>query len=298
MKVSKSGYYYWKNTPKSPRSRQNDKIILQIIQAFKTSRKTYGSPRIYHQLKAQGIKVSLNKVARLMSKNGIHAQFSIRHKKAKIPRKTANFANNILNREFTATTPNSKWVSDTTFIWSKQGWLYLATVIDLYSRKVVGWSMSANNDAQMVIKALMMALNNKPKQQQVLLHSDQGSTYGAYKYLKLFKANSITQSMSRKGECYDNAVAESFFNTLKTELVNQRTYQTRAEAKSSIFEYIEVFYNKIRRHSTINYQSPCDFEQLFYQQNSLTYNKLLRLKLGLGTSSKLGLCPKPQKKDY
>jgi len=127
-----------------------------------------------------------------MSKNGIHAHFSIRHKKAKIPRNTANFANNILNREFTATTPNSKWVSDTTFIWRKQGWLYLASVIDLYSRKVVAWSMSANNDAQMLIKALMMALNNKPKQQQVLLHSDQGSTYGAYKYLKLFKANSIT----------------------------------------------------------------------------------------------------------
>jgi len=283
MEVSKSGYYYWKTTPQSPRSRRNDKIILQIIQAFKNSRKNYGSPRIYHQLKAQGVKVSLNKVARLMSKNGIHAHYSIRHKKAKIPRNTANFTDNILNRGFSATTPNSKWVSDTTSIWTKQGWLHLATIIDLYSRRVVGWSMSANNDTKMVIDALVMAINNKPRKQQVLLHSDQGSTYRAYEYLKLFKENNIIQSMSRKGECHDNAVAESFFNTLKTELINKQTNQTRAEIKSSVFEYIEVFYNRIRLHSTINYQSPCDFEKLFYQR--------------LGTSSKLWLCPKPQK-DY
>jgi transposase InsO family protein len=219
IRVSKSGYYYWKTTPQSPRSRQNDKIILQIIQAFKHSRKTYGSPRIYQQLKAQSIKVSLNKVARLMNKIGIHSHFSIRHKKAKIPRNTANFASNILDREFTAPTPNSKWVSDTTFIYTKQGWLYLATIIDLYSRKVVGWSMGSANDTALVSEALQMAIKNKPKQQKVLLHSDQESTYRAYEYLKLFKANSITQSMSGKGECHDNAVAESFFNTLKTELI-------------------------------------------------------------------------------
>lgn len=127
MKVSKSGYYYWKVTPQSPRSRQNDKILFKIIQSFKQSRKTYGSPRVYHDLKAQGVKVSLNKVARLMSKNNIHAHFSIRHKKSKIPRNNVNFAHNLLNREFAATTPNTKWVSDTTFIWTKQGWLYLGS---------------------------------------------------------------------------------------------------------------------------------------------------------------------------
>ncbi len=270
MQVSKIGYYYWKHTPQSPRSRQNDKIVLQIIQAFKNSRQTYGSPRIYHELKAQGVKVSLNKVARLMNKNNIYAHFSIRHKKAKIPRNNINFANNILNREFIATTPNSKWVSDTTFVWTQQGWLYLATVIDLYSRKVAGWSMGKNNDTALVIDALSMAIKNKPRQQQVLLHSDQGSTYRAYEYLALFKANNITQSMSRKGECYDNAVAESFFNTLKTELVNQQTYQTRAQATSAIFEYIEVFYNKIRRHSTVGYYSPSDYEQAFYKENHPT----------------------------
>lgn len=267
MQVSKSGYYYWKTTPQSPRSRQNDKIILQIIHAFKHSRKTYGSPRIDHQLKAQNVKVSLNKVARLMRKNGIHAHFSNHHKKAKTPRSNVNFASNILNREFSATTPNSKWVSDTTFVHTKQGWLYLATVIDLYSRKVVGWSMSKANDTTLVREALQMAINNKPKQQVVLLHSDQGSTYRAYDYLELFKANNITQSMSRKGECYDNAVAERFFNTLKTEFISQQTYATRAQARSAIFEYIEVFYNKIRRHSTIDYCSPSDYEKKFYQDN-------------------------------
>ena len=268
MQVSKSGYYYWKNTPQSPRSRQNDKILLEIIQAFKTSRKTYGSPRIYQELKANGIKVSLNKIARLMRRNGIYAHFSIKHKCSKTPRNNVNFANNILNREFTADNPNDKWVSDTTFIWTSQGWLYLATVIDLYSRKVVGWSMHQNNNTRLVIEALLMAIKNKPKQQKVLLHSDQGATYRAYEYLKLFKRNNIIQSMSRKGECHDNAVAESFFNTLKTELISLQTYHTRTEAKSSIFEYIEVFYNKIRRHSTNDYYSPNDYEKKFYQNQN------------------------------
>ena len=226
---------------------------------------TYGSPRIYQELKAKGIQVSLNKVARLTSRNNIHAHFSVRHKKAKIPRNNVNFANNILNKEFSATQPNTKWVSDTTFVHTRQGWLYLATIVDLYSRKVVGWAMSANNDTQMITRALQMAINNKPRQQQVLLHSDQGSTYRAYEYIKLFKENNITQSMSRKGECHDNAVAESFFNTIKTELINQQTYQTRRQAKSSIFEYIEVFYNKVRRHSTIGYYSPNGYEKMFYK---------------------------------
>ncbi len=196
-----------------------------------------------------------------MYNNGIYAHYSHKHKQAKLPRNNVNFANNILNRDFVTSKSNTKWVSDTTFIWTKQGWLYLATVIDLYSRKVVGWAMDANNNTQLVINALKMAINNKPEQQVVLLHSDQGSTYRAYEYIKLFKENNITQSMSRKGECHDNAVAESFFSTLKKELTNQQSYRTREQAKSSIFEYIEVFYNKMRLHSYLNYKSPCDFER-------------------------------------
>jgi len=266
MCVSKSGYYYWKTAPQSPSSRNNDKILFEIIQIFKASRKTYGSPRVYQKLKNKGIKVSLNTIAKIMHKNNIYAHFSTKHKKAKIPRNNVNFANNILNRDFIADTPNNKWVSDTSFIWTKQGWLYLAIVIDLYSRRVVGWSMGKNNDTKLVLDALTMAIKNKQKQQKVLLHSDQGSTYRAYEYLALFKPNNITQSMSRKGECYDNAVAESFFNTIKTELASQQTYQTREQAKNSIFEYIEVFYNKTRLHSTIGYISPEDYEYLFYKK--------------------------------
>jgi len=157
-------------------------------------------------------------------------------------------------------------VSDTTFIHTRQGWLYLATVMDLFSRKIVGWSMSKHNDTALVTNAFKMAINNKPKKQEVMLHSDQGTTYRAYSYLALFKNNNVKQSMSEKGKCHDNAVAESFFNTLKRELVNEQNYINLDEAKSSIFEYIEVFYNKIRRHSYCNYESPDNFEKAFYNK--------------------------------
>lgn len=264
MQVSKSGFYYWKSKPTSPRSKQNNEVLYHIIQAHKASRGTYGSPRIHHELNAKGIKVSLNKVASMMQQHGIHASTSIRHKKAKIARNTRGFTMNVLDRGFSADKPNKKWVSDTTFVHTRQGWLYLATIIDLYSRKVVGWSMSNSNNTSLVIDALKMALKNKPKRQRVLLHSDQGSTYRADSYLSLFEKNNIQQSMSAKGNCYDNAVAESFFGTLKTELIYEQTYHSREQARQSIFEYIEVFYNRVRRHSTLNYQSPENFEEVFY----------------------------------
>ncbi len=265
MQVSKSGFYYWKSKPVSLRSKQNNAILFHVIQAYKASRGTYGSPRIHHELNATGIKVGLNKIATMMQQNSIVARTSIRHKKAKTARNTRGFAMNILDRKFSSDKPNQKWMSDTTFIHTRQGWLYLATILDLYSRKVIGWSMSKSNNTDLVSNALKMAVKNKPKQQQVLLHSDQGSTYRADNYLSLFKKNTIQQSMSAK--CYDNAVAESFFGTLKSELVNEHTYQTREQARQSIFEYIEVFYNRIRRHSTLNYQSPERFEKMFYNTN-------------------------------
>jgi len=199
-----------------------------------------------------------------MKQQGLAARTSTKHRKTKIARNTTGFTNNVLARQFSSDSPNQKWVSDTTFIETKQGWLYLATIIDLYSRKVVGWSMSKHNDTALVTQALLMAIKQKPKQQPVLLHSDQGSTYRAESYLDLFEPHTITQSMSAKGDCYDNAVAESFFGTLKTELIAGFNYPTRAQARRSIFEYIEVFYNRIRRHSSINYQSPVNFENAFY----------------------------------
>ena len=201
-----------------------------------------------------------------MSENGIYPSSSVKHKARKIARNTGGFTLNILNRNFKASQPNQKWVSDTTYVHTKQGWLYLAAIVDLYSRKIVGWSMAKNNDASLVKQALLMAVKNKLKDQPVLLHSDQGATYRADAYLKLFKENNILQSMSRKGKCHDNAVAESFFNTLKTELTSRDNYLTREHAKSSIFEYIEVFYNKIRRHSFLDYSSPEDFEKKYYNE--------------------------------
>ena len=267
MRVSKSGFYYWKKKPVSQRSKQDNAILYHVIQAHKASRKTYGSPRVHHDLNAKGIKVGLNKVAGLMRQHGIYASTSIRHKKAKIARNTRGFAMNVLDRDFSADKPNKKWVSDTTFIHTQQGWLYLATIIDLYSRKVTGWSMSPSNNTDLVRGALMMAIKNKPRKEKVLLHSDQGSTYRADNYLSLFKRNNIQQSMSAKGDCYDNAVAESFFGTLKTELVYEQTYRSREQARQSIFEYIEIFYNRVRRHSTLNYQSPENFEKAFYNTN-------------------------------
>ena len=241
-------------------------ILLDIIHFFKKSHRNYGSPRIYKDLKAGNTLCSLNKVARMMREHGIYSKLSIKHKRVKIPRNNTGFASNILDRQFDADHPNQKWVSDTTFIHTRQGWLYLATVMDLFSRKIVGWSMSKHNDTALVTNAFKMAINNKPKKQEVMLHSDQGTTYRAYSYLALFKNNNVKQSMSEKGKCHDNAVAESFFNTLKRELVNEQNYINLDEAKSSIFEYIEVFYNKIRRHSYCNYESPDNFEKAFYNK--------------------------------
>lgn len=264
MHVSTSGFYYWKNSPQSKRSKRNAYILLQVIRAFRDSKQRYGSPRIHKELLAQGIKCSVNKVAKTMHTHGMLAITSARHKRTHAARNTKGFAMNILDRDFKAIKPNQKWVSDTTFVPTAQGWLYLATVIDLYSRKVVGWSMSARNDAGLVKQALKMAIGFKPAKQEVLLHSDQGCQYRASSYLEMFTKYRIKQSMSRKGECHDNAVAESFFGTLKSELIHQTRYKTREEARNSIFEYIEVFYNRVRRHSYLNYQSPLSFENAFY----------------------------------
>lgn len=266
MGVSKSGFYHWKNAPVSLRSKQNNYLLMKIIEAYKAGRRNYGSPRVYQELKANNVSIGLNKVAKMMRENGLYAKTSIKHKKAKIARNTRGFTENIINRDFRAVTPSQKWVSDTTFVYTRQGWLYLAVVIDLYSRKVNGWAMSQRNDTKLVSTALAMALKTKRPNQRVLLHSDQGSTYRSDGYLALFKRNGIMQSMSRKGECHDNAVAESFFSTLKSELVYQTSYLTREEAQSSIFEYIEVFYNKIRRHSYLNYESPSNYEMAFYDK--------------------------------
>ncbi|MCF6208686.1 MAG: IS3 family transposase, partial [Ghiorsea sp.] len=225
MQVSPSGYYHWLNKPVSPRSKQNDYILLQIIRAFKQSRQLYGSPRIHRELLAQGFRCGVNRIAKLMQQHGIVAITKGKHRKTHAARNTKGFTDNVLSRNFSAVQPNQKWVSDTTFINTAQGWLYLATVIDLYSRKVVGWSMSKRNDTVLVSQALSMAIRKKKGAQPVLLHSDQGSQYRAAAYLHMLKQHNIQQSMSMKGKCLDNAVAESFFGTLKNEFVYQTHYK-------------------------------------------------------------------------
>lgn len=266
MNVSKSGFYHWNNKAVSKRSKQNDLILINIIRIFNRSKERYGSPRIHHELIAAGIECGVNRVARLMKLNEIHAVTSVKHKKTIKAKNTKGFTDNVLGRSFNASAPNQKWVSDTTFINTAEGWLYLAVIIDLYSRKVIGWSMSKHNNTELVSKALLMAIKTKKRDQSVLLHSDQGSQYRAKDYLALFDKNCIKQSMSEKGNCHDNAVAESFFATLKNELVYLTKYKTKDAAKSSIFEYIELFYNRIRRHSYLNYESPTDFETRYYNK--------------------------------
>ena len=264
MHVSKSGYYHWKNSPMSQRSKQNYYILLQIIKIYRKSFKRYGSPKIHRELVSIGIECSVNRVARIMHKHNIKAVMSTTHKRSHEATNTSGFADNKLKRNFKADRPNQKWVSDTTFIGTKEGWLYLAVIMDLYSRKIIGWSMSKRNNTDFVTKALKMAIKTKSIDEKVLLHSDQGATYRANDYLSLFEKNNITQSMSNKGECHDNAVIESFFSRLKTELIQLETYRTRDIAKGKIFEYIEMFYNKVRRHSYLNYETPENFEKQYY----------------------------------
>lgn len=264
-----SGYYAWRKRPESGRQQENKQVVEQINIIHRQSRETYGSPRIYEDLKGKGILCSKNRVARLMKKYGIAAKRKRRFVVTTNSKHNLPVAENKLNQEFTTSRPNEKWVTDITYIWTKEGWLYLAVVLDLFSRKVVGWSMNSNMEKDLVMKALQMALQARKPEEGLLHHSDRGSQYACKDYQKLLTANKMHCSMSRKGNCYDNAVMESFFATLKQELVYHRQYQNQNEAKQDIFEYIEIWYNRKRRHSTLGYQSPEQYEnQSQYQMTA------------------------------
>lgn len=225
-------------------------------------RKRYGSPRMHAALLKQGVQVSKGRVERLMRQHNIVAMRSKRHRRVYEQRELQKAAPNVLAREFTAKYPNEKWVSDITFIPTRQGYLYLAAVLDLYSRSIVGWSMSERINGQLVIDALDMAIQHRGEPKGVLVHSDQGSQYTAEAYKNKIKMHDMICSMSRKGECHDNAVIESFFHTLKDELVREKRYKTKDEAKQSIFKYIELYYNRNRLHSTLDYESPLEYERI------------------------------------
>lgn len=260
LRVSRSGYYAWVGRPSSGRSQRRDRWQNVICQTHADSRGTYGSPRVHAALKRTGEMCCVNTVARIMRENGLKAKTKRKFKATTDSSHGMPVAKNLLNRGFVRHRANEVWVADITFIPTDEGWLYLATVLDLYSRRIVGWAMSDRMKSQLVIDALAMAIEQRRPPAGLIHHSDRGSQYASGAFQALLKAHGMTCSMSRKGEVYDNAVMESFFGTLKTELVHAARYATREQARAAIFDWIEVFYNRQRLHSTLGYKSPADFE--------------------------------------
>jgi len=255
LKISKSGYYAWSFRPKSTRAVANEKLDTHIKAIYEQSKGSYGSPRITKTLNNQEITCSENRVADRMRKNGIKAKTKKRFKVTTNSKHNHPIARNLLNQDFTAQSPDQVWASDITYIWTREGWLYLAVILDLFSRRIVGWAMSHRLGQDLVLNAFQQALWRRRPRHGIIFHSDQGVQYACKAFRNLLKEHKFIQSMSSRGNCYDNAVVESFFHTLKTELVYFETYYTREEARNSIFEYIEIFYNRTRKHSTLCYCS-------------------------------------------
>ena len=260
LTVSPAGYYAWAGRPESRRSVHNRTLLSAIRVIHRESRETYGSPSIWDALIKRGHGVGEHRVARLMRLEGIRAKTVKKWRATTDSAPTSPVATNTLNRQFQVEQPNRVWAGDLTYVWTTEGWLYLAVVLDLYSRTVIGWAMGPRLTVELAEGALTMALANRKPSAGLLHHSDRGSQYAATRYQQLLATHGMTISMSRRGNCWDNACVESFFGTLKRELVYHRHYATRDDAKRDIFEYIEVFYNRLRRHSTLGYDSPAEFE--------------------------------------
>src|SRR5215204_3234143 len=259
--VSRGGFYAWVARARSQRSRNDEELGAKIRASFLASDRTYGARRVWHDLLAEGISCGLHRIERLMRLQALKA----RPRRRRLPpdlgeRQVAAVAPNVLDRTFEAPAPNRKWIADFTYVWTAEGWLYVAAVVDLFSRRVVGWSMSAAMTAQLVTDALVMAIWRRGKPDALLHHSDRGSQYTSEQFQKLMADHGVVCSMSRSGNVWDNAAMESFFSSLKTERTARKTYHTRDQAKADVFDYIECFYNPKRRHSTIGYLSPAEFE--------------------------------------
>ena len=260
LQVSPSGYYAWRRRPESAHAQRDQRLKVLVRASFEASKQRYGSPRIHEDLLEQKERVSRKRVIRLMQEDGLKARVPKRFRCTTNSAHDLPVAANLLNREFTADAPNQRWVGDTTeFKIGETGKLYLAAIVDLFSRFAVGWAVSAVNDRHVVLSALMMALNRRCPETGLLHHSDRGSTYASEDYQRRLATHGITCSMSRTGDCYDNAVMEAFFSTLKTELADG--FENHQHAKRELFDYIEGFYNTRRRHSTLGYVSPAVFEQ-------------------------------------
>jgi putative transposase len=260
--VSPSGYYHWCTRPESVRARSNRRLMLAIRVSHARSRGHYGSPRITHELREQGECCSENRVARLMREHGIRAKRSKRFCVTTQSGHGFAVAPNRLNRQFEVSAPNQVWVSDITYVWTDEGWQYLAVIMDLYARAIVGWSIQPTLSADLALGALQMALGRRQPGPGLLHHSDRGVQYACAQYQQKLADNGIVCSMSRKGNCWDNACMESFFSTLKLERVYHQRYHTREQAKQDVVEWIEIVYNRQRRHSKLGYRSPAQFEQL------------------------------------
>jgi putative transposase len=267
LDVSPSGYYAWRGRPPSKREMANRALTEKIKEVFRGSDETYGSPRIYRVLRALGLMCSQNRVARLMRVEGLRAKQTRRFRATTKRNKSHRAAPNRLNRDFSAERPDQKWLADITYIPTGEGWLYLAVILDLFSRRIVGWAISNRMTSELTLTALHMAIQRRRPGPGLIHHSDQGSQYTDGGYQAVLRAHHSLPSMNGVGRCYDNAPVESFFGTLKSELVHHRLYHTRDEASSDVFYYVEGFYNRRRLHSSLGYLIPEAYEQLYHNQS-------------------------------
>jgi transposase InsO family protein len=264
--VSRAGFYAWRTRPPTARVGADQRLAVEVAAIHAESQRRYGSPRVHRELRARKRHVGRKRVARLMRVQGLRARTPRRFRTTTDSRHTLPIAPNVLARRFTAPAPNTVWVTDITYLWTLEGWLYLVVILDLFSRRVVGWAMSERMTRQLTLDALTMALTHRRPARGLIHHSDRGSQYASGDYRRVLAAHGIVCSMSRRGDCWDNAVAESFFSTLKLELVYESAWRARAEARADIFEYLEVFYNGQRLHSSLGYLSPVAFERQYEQQ--------------------------------
>lgn len=263
LEVSRSGFYAWRGRAPSQHAIEEQRLGVEVAAIHEASSKRYGSPRVHEELKSSGRKVGRNRIARLMQDNGLVARPQRRFKITTNSEHTLPIAPDLVQRDFTAAAPNQVWVTDITYIWTREGWLYLAAIVDLYARRVVGWATSNRIDTKLCLAALHAALRTRRPAPGLIHHSDRGCQYASRQYRATLDANGVRASMSRKGDCFDNAVAESIWSTLKAELVELTSFESREQARRALFEYIEVFYNRRRIHSRLGYRSPSVYETLF-----------------------------------
>jgi len=267
MEISRSSYYLWQSGKSSKRESSDKDLLKEIKTIYDSSRRTYGSPRVHSKLESKGIKTSRKRVARLMQASKMVSKVKRKFKATTNSNHNLEVKDNLLQQNFHASAPNMKWTSDISYIWTQEGWLFLAVILDLFNRQVIAWQVSNRLTKDSVLRSIEIAIKQRKPKGKLIFHSDRGVQYASNEVKSLLSSHNIEQSMSRKGNCYDNAVTETFFKTLKTELIYHNQYKTREEAELSIFEYIEIFYNRHRIHSSLNYMTPIEYHNKFVNSN-------------------------------